>query len=964
MKNYISAIILCLLFSVSTTKLLGQLTFRDSIKLEFYQQKVKKYTNLQLDTALIYSDSLIELATDLQLYKKRVEALLAKIDIAFYKNDAALVNQFIETTKRVINEDRITLGSYVKDAEHSIAIHTRNYYTITGQNDKAEKLYRNLAKELESLEHRTIEDNNLLIQCYTNIGTLLQQKGSYRPALDYYHKAETLGKVLNKLDAYVYLAYVYQILGEAQLAKKYTIKFIDYLKAKFESNPEKKRNDKLIHAYYNLYEANFTAQKYEEALVNLNESLKYHLKKDPFLPYTYKRFGKLHTATKDYNQAIRYFERSLKLMKKEKEVANHFEYANPLSYIGDVHFAQKNYKKALAQYQLAITNIVLGFKNLDYRKNPKLSQVDFKKELLALLGKKANCFYQLTLLGDREEDFAQLMESTNGVAMNLLDSISLDYTVDADKQFLLEQSYAIYEIGIDLAMHQGNVDRAFMLSEQSKAMVLSEGINRKRAQLLANIDDDKRAKLQKIEKEISTCNIKMQKASDEATIAQLRDEKFALTRAYQNIIEQIETNESFQAALANKHDFDLVEIKAALKKRGMGILEFFEGEQCIFAFYLDPVTEDLRAEKIPKTESLSLALKTIVPNLLHRADELYLQQASLIYDKLLAPLWGKRLPERLVIIPDGILGSIPYNVLLTEKVGIDAVEDFANLPYLFYQTSLSMAFSAATLLNHDLQLESEQQQAQLIAYAPSFRATGQQEQRAALFATADRASLMDLVFNKAEVNALEKNFICEKVMNEEATKLHFLEHAVGYRNAHIAAHAQVNIDNSDMSFIAFSNVLDTTDQHYKLTVDELYGLHLPMNMIVLSACETGVGKAVKGEGIISIARGFAYAGVRSIVTTLWNVNDLSTSILVGHFYERLDQRAPKDIALQNSMQDYLQNPEIDLTRKHPKYWAAFTVIGNTEAILLQHPRSWFWYVGFLAVLGLLGWGFARWRRTA
>ena len=114
-------------------------------------------------------------------------------------------------------------------------------------------------------------------------------------------------------------------------------------------------------------------------------------------------------------------------------------------------------------------------------------------------------------------------------------------------------------------------------------------------------------------------------------------------------------------------------------------------------------------------------------------------------------------------------------------------------------------------------------------------------------------------------------------------------------------------------------------------------------MVVLSACNTGTGELQRGEGVISLARGFAFAGAKSIISTLWSVNDKSTEVLMSSFYKHLKSGMKKDEALRKAKQDYRRNPKNDA---HPFYWAAFIPSGdmsaldlNTQVISIQY-KSW------------------------
>ncbi len=132
-----------------------------------------------------------------------------------------------------------------------------------------------------------------------------------------------------------------------------------------------------------------------------------------------------------------------------------------------------------------------------------------------------------------------------------------------------------------------------------------------------------------------------------------------------------------------------------------------------------------------------------------------------------------------------------------------------------------------------------------------------------------------------------------------------------------------------------------------LNTYELFGLHLPGQLAVLSACNTGSGKLERGEGIISLARGFFYAGIPSVVMTLWEIEDHSSADLMARFYENLKLGLPNDIALQQAKIAYLEGA--GKLQSHPYFWAGYVSIGKTDPVRYTtackplHIRSGTWW---------------------
>jgi len=185
---------------------------------------------------------------------------------------------------------------------------------------------------------------------------------------------------------------------------------------------------------------------------------------------------------------------------------------------------------------------------------------------------------------------------------------------------------------------------------------------------------------------------------------------------------------------------------------------------------------------------------------------------------------------------------------------------------------------------------------------------------------------------------------------QSATKNNFLEDIKNFKIAHLATHAICN------DSLPFDSNIQFYDDSLKLF--EIVNIPNNLDLVVLSACETGTGKLRKGEGISSLARGFANSGCSSIVTTLWKVNDKQTSRLMELFYARLYENEEKQKALAGAQRDYLsQIPAASLA--HPFYWSSFIQIGNTDAIEFNRGFKWHYFLALFLLSALLFFGFKQ-----
>lgn len=190
-------------------------------------------------------------------------------------------------------------------------------------------------------------------------------------------------------------------------------------------------------------------------------------------------------------------------------------------------------------------------------------------------------------------------------------------------------------------------------------------------------------------------------------------------------------------------------------------------------------------------------------------------------------------------------------------------------------------------------------------------------------------NLTRLPFTRAEarqITRLLKNDQYLQALDYQATLKHFRQASLeDYRIIHLATHGYMDPRWPELSGLAFSRV-DPQGRplEWMLTLSEIFSLRLNADLVVLSACQTALGKEMKGEGVVGLSHGFMNAGARSVVASLWNIQDQATAQLMTHFYRNLLQKNMKPAAALRAAQ---QNLRSDPQRKFPYYWAAFTYQG-------------------------------------
>ncbi|MEM9889079.1 MAG: CHAT domain-containing protein, partial [Bacteroidota bacterium] len=273
----------------------------------------------------------------------------------------------------------------------------------------------------------------------------------------------------------------------------------------------------------------------------------------------------------------------------------------------------------------------------------------------------------------------------------------------------------------------------------------------------------------------------------------------------------------------------------------------------------------------------------------------------------------------LTIVPDAVLNVCAFDALLTQK------DVKGTVPYLIHKANISYTYSIVSL-QYQKQLKNENNK-NVLSVIPVFEA---QER--------GLATLEYSTYEKSNMPTLHSQLL----LKEQATRRAFLSNFKDFKVLHFSTHAEA--DSAQIPRIEF---IDST-----LFLPEIYGLPLQNDLVVLSACQTAIGTENSGEGLMSLARAFAYAGAPSLVASLWKVNNKSTSDLMTAFYRHLNDDHSKSAALRQAKLDYLS--EASIAQQSPYYWSGMIFMGADDVVAFERTIPiHFWLLG-LGVLLLLG----------
>lgn len=502
-------------------------------------------------------------------------------------------------------------------------------------------------------------------------------------------------------------------------------------------------------------------------------------------------------------------------------------------------------------------------------------------------------------------------------------------------QSLIDQFFDFYQYAIEINYHlyeetgdQQYANKAFAYSEKSKTFILMRTLHDEEALQVAGIPDSIIAKANALSADI-TYKEKLlfennQLAErDESLHTSLTSQLFDLQETHEQLLTSIE--QGYPTYYQLKYDLKPASINNLQQDLSaeQTLVEYFVSDQSIYVFLLNK--DKIILKELPKPTDLPSMVQAFRKSI-HDYDPLKNNERSIkqyadlghtLYQQLIAPIQADLRPQ-ITFITNGLLEYLPFDALV-----IEAPKDptqFQNYTYLVSNYAISYAYSA-TWLNTILKKSRQSFSANYLGVAPSFTLKKGSKK-------SSRSNVFDpLKYNQSEVENIKEIMNGEVLIGAAATAEAFKEQAKLYQILHLATHGESNKAQGNYSFLAFATSTDTT-QGQVLYVKDLQNINLPTELVVLSACETGIGELQRGEGVVSVGKGFSYAGARSVLTTLWKINDNSAAKLMPLFFENIKAGQAKDIALANAKNTFIKTQR----HIHPYYWSGYLVYGDTSEL--------------------------------
>jgi CHAT domain-containing protein len=600
-----------------------------------------------------------------------------------------------------------------------------------------------------------------------------------------------------------------------------------------------------------------------------------------------------------------------------------------LDNLGAVYWQKKQYLTALTYYQTGLNSIPINFRKSKITTLPKaefIRTASQKEFLLTLIQDKADTWLDSAKAVNNRQCLRYALE-TYKVADQMIDFMRWDHTAQESKILWRNKTRGLYERAIETCCLLGDTEQAFRFFEKSRAVMLADKLNELGAR--QQLSETQGQTEKELREAISIQQNKLAALTpDSAGYKPINDSLEEKQDKLDTFLKRLEaSNPTYYRYRYDTTTTKLANLQNHLTVRNASFVTYFVGDS---ALYLLGVTRDkttlrrqpVRSYSQTAQEFMALLADPVAMNRTANVAQ-FLKLGNTLYQQLLAPL---NLPEGSVIVSsDG--SFIPFEVLSRSAREPD---------YLVKNYAFSYEYSARLLLKTTADhvktasfLKNDLLGVAPVSFSPVLRQVSLPGSDAALKLIADRFASPALF------------------IGPEARRGMFRTEAANARVIHLFTHATADTSNNE-PLLYFA---DST-----LSLSELGdGGLMHTELAVLAACKTGIGANQRGEGVFSLARGFAALGVPSVLTTLWSVENKATYDITNLFYDYLHQGFPKDVALQQAKQDWIANA--GGADQLPNYWAGLILVGDTKP--LDRPVRWPWVAG--ATLLLLGGGF-WWRR--
>ncbi|MFC5408375.1 CHAT domain-containing protein [Larkinella bovis] len=595
-----------------------------------------------------------------------------------------------------------------------------------------------------------------------------------------------------------------------------------------------------------------------------------------------------------------------------------------ISNIGEIFWQKQDFPTALRYFRRALDSLRIDAGQKPASLTRTIRQTPYKEYLLSVVQNLADTWldYAKSLAKQNQKPLQEALNAYQ-LADQTVDIMRFEQTGLQSKLYWREKTHSLYEHAIETAYLLKDHDAGFHFFEKSRAVLLSDKLNELGAR--QQLPPRKARQEQVIRQAIQSLQLML---ADHKPGSRAYDSTNTRLLMEQEKLDAFLTKTEQENPSYFRYKYDtsipsLATLHQWLNRRRASLVSFFVGDRALYIFSADGTRSHLLQRAVePYRETVQAFLPLCASHQQNRQFGRFLTLSHALYRQLIQPL--NLSTESVIVSPD--LHFIPVETLSRSATKPD---------FLIHYHAFSYGYSATVLLKE--KAPSAAGTSDFLGMAP---VRFNPRLRQAVLPGSDQV-LSDIgnLFSQPTL-----------LTEQAATRQAFQSKAYDYQIVQLFTHADADsLGREPLLYFADSTL------HLSELNDEL---SYQTQMIVLSACKTGIGVNQQGEGILSLARGFASLGIPSVLTTLWSVEDQATYQLTGRFYHHLSTGLPKDIALQKAKLDGLHSAS--RTAQLPYRWAGLILVGNPDPLPAFRSNTPLWAGGLALLLGgFLGWWLLR-----
>jgi CHAT domain-containing protein/Flp pilus assembly protein TadD len=845
-------------------------------------------------------------------------------------------------------------------------------YSIQGEDDRATKT---IQKAIDIFKKENNEEQNIVVELYFQLGNAFLNKGNYDLGLMNTQRGLTILEGLKGTEHPSRAPFLNNIgkiktqSGNYSQALDFYQQALDLVEFhKGALHPDLAESNNNIAAVLRAHGELDSALVYYKKALEINE--KVFDESHPNVAESWRNIGDIYFELEVYDRALAYYNNAFTKY-QDTYKSGHIALAEVEQQIGKTFLKKGGLKIALDHFQNSLNaNVPFQYEVFDISRNPPEKKALDKNLFLSTLTLKAQTQTKL-FLSNKKIIHLELAYQNFLLCDKLIDEIRRSFIEYNDQLIFNRIASQVYEEAIyncfvlkNQTKKKKYVTQAFYFSEKSKSNALLQAFSNDNALLFADLPDSLEA--QEISLKISISVIQKQltdalQAKDSVKTIAAQERLLEAKGTYNQFVLQLENDYPHYYQLKYDNSVTTLEEVQSDLEVGTTLIEFFSGEKQLFVFTIN--SNNVHIDLINKPQDYNNSIfsfrKSItnIGYITHRdsiehAWKTYTSHAHDFYKLLLKdPLnhFPKRDFQKLIIIPDGMLGYIPFEILIKEKPNTEQI-NYASLDYLLHQYSISYAFSS-TMLVQQKGSPVLTRKLKYGGFAPVYSSGKISDASSSTnYQYFKKGRYVDLPASQKGVEYIANLLDGSAFIGEQATEAIFKDTSNYFDILHLAMHGIYDDKNPLNSHLAFTQ-LEDSDEDNHLTAAELYNMDINTELVFIGACNSGYGKINRGEGIMSLSRAFAYAGCPSIIMSLWSVPDDETATITNSFFKQLKNGTSKDIALRKAKLKYLTDSNVPPDRHHPLFWAGFVPIGDMTPLYSPSALSKNWTL--FAALGML-----------